>query len=480
MKLRTLILLSFISAALGSLSGRTWGSGYILFFALLPMIHVLANEKRIWASALATAILALPIMIVSGEGLLHISWLAFLLVVLSQITWYLLPGAGVALMQRKWGMPASILSLPVFWTATEFLSGSIFLWKNYANPVSVAYFQVDTFLLQTAQFSSTSAIVFLVFLISVGIYLLVRGKTPLPLLIGLILVSVAHLPRKTTPQTEENTLEVAIIQGAITNAETVIGGFDYEVQSKLIERYERLTLEALEESPNLDFIVWPESSVPMTITRDTVDQRLLETLTNFPAVLLNSTYHSWGYDYNVTMLWQDNKLANVYYKQSPVPITEAWVTSGRYLLPPLVGETRVGLAICMESVYSALIRKPVLDGAELLVAMANATSLGKTNAPEFHQQVARIRAVETGRWLVHASQSGPSAIVNPNGEIVAQTDSRQAFLTGVVQKTTAQTTFVMLGDWLGQLALSITLLLVIPLSTILQIRTKISARFKRK
>ena len=472
MKLHTLILLSFTSAALGSLSGRTWGSGYILFFALLPMIHALASEKRVWASALATSILAIPMMVVAGEGLLHISWWVFLLLVLSQITWYLLPGAGVALVQKKWGMTAGIISLPVFWTATEFLAGATFLWKNYANPASIAYSQVDTFLLQVARFSSTSGIVFLVFLISVGIYLLVRTKMLLPLLVGLILASTAFLPRKITPQNEENTLEVAVIQGAITNAETIIGGFDYEMQSELIERYERLTLEALEQSPNLDIIVWPESSVPMAMRGNTIDTRLSQALAQSHVVLLGASYYSWGHGYNVAMLWQDNKLGNVYYKQSPVPITEAWATPGHYLPPPFVGGARVGLAICMESTYPALLRRPVLDGADLLIVMANATALGGANTPELHLRAARLRAVETSRWLVHASQSGPSAVVDPRGNVITKTVPEQTFLTSTTQKITTQTPFVILGNWLGLFTLVLSFLLTIPFSLLSQLLTK--------
>ena len=472
MKLHVLILLSFTSAAIGSLSGRTWGNGYILLFALLPMIHVLASEKRIWASALATAILAIPMMVVAGEGLLNISWLFFLLLVFSQITWYLLPGAGVALVRRKWGMIASVLSLPIFWTATEFLAGSTFLWKNYANPASIAYSQTDTLLLQAAHFSSTSAVVFLVFFISVGIYLLVRGKTPFPFLIGLILVSTAFLPRKTTVQTEENTLEVAVIQGAITNAETIIGGFDYEMQSELIKRYEQLTFAALEQNPNINLIVWPESSMPMAISGNSLDGRLSKTLANFPLVLLGGSYYAWGNGYNVAMLWQDNRLNNVYYKQSPVPITEAWVTSGYYLEPPLVAGARVALAICMESTYPALLRKSVLDGADLLIVLANATALGGANTPELHLRAASLRAVETGRWVIHASQSGYSAFVDPTGKVIVKTISGQTFLTNVVQKTTTHTPFIVFGNWLGLVALAIALLLLIPFGLLFRLLTK--------
>lgn len=84
-------------------------------------------------------------------------------------------------------------------------------------------------------------------------------------------------------------------------------------------------------------------------------------------------------------------------------------------------DVRLATGICFEVAYADLIREGVLDGAELIVIPTNNASFGRT--PESTQQLAmsRFRAVEHGRSTVQVSTVGVSAMIMPDGTVVART-----------------------------------------------------------
>jgi apolipoprotein N-acyltransferase len=72
-----------------------------------------------------------------------------------------------------------------------------------------------------------------------------------------------------------------------------------------------------------------------------------------------------------------------------------------------------------------------------------------------HLDLARLRAVEHRRYLVRATNSGISAIVDPLGRVVARTDLLAAqTLRGTVHLLEGRTVYARLGDWPGWLALA--------------------------
>ena len=77
--------------------------------------------------------------------------------------------------------------------------------------------------------------------------------------------------------------------------------------------------------------------------------------------------------------------------------------------------------------------------------------------------MARLRAVEQRRYLVRASTSGPSAIVDPMGRVVAATAPvSRGTITGTIRASAALTPYARLGDAFGILcaaAVSVALLL---------------------
>jgi apolipoprotein N-acyltransferase len=90
-----------------------------------------------------------------------------------------------------------------------------------------------------------------------------------------------------------------------------------------------------------------------------------------------------------------------------------------------VGPARIAAAICFESLFGELIRNNINAGdepANLIVVSASDASFGRTGEPEQHLAQSRMRAVETGRWVVHSTTSGVTTLVAPDGSVKDRTD----------------------------------------------------------
>jgi len=115
---------------------------------------------------------------------------------------------------------------------------------------------------------------------------------------------------------------------------------------------------------------------------------------------------------------------------------------------PLEGRVPYGLAICYEVVYPSIPAESVRQGAELLVTITNDAWFDVSAAPYQHLSMARMRAIETGRWMVRAGTTGISAIVDPTGALVAEMPlGERGVLTAEVGIRDEQTPYVRRGDW---------------------------------
>jgi apolipoprotein N-acyltransferase len=112
--------------------------------------------------------------------------------------------------------------------------------------------------------------------------------------------------------------------------------------------------------------------------------------------------------------------------------------------------TRVRLApsICFEATRPGAFNQPVRDGATLLVNLTDDAWLASEKAAAQHLALTRMRAVETGRWLVRASNSGISAFIDPGGGIVAALPFGAAgTLVAQVETRTSITPYARCGEW---------------------------------
>ena len=129
---------------------------------------------------------------------------------------------------------------------------------------------------------------------------------------------------------------------------------------------------------------------------------------------------------------------------------------GHSLEPIDIGKAKLGVLICFESIFPRIARKEVQNGAELLVNVTNDGWFGKTLGPMVHFELARFRAIETGRFLVRSAKTGISAVVDPNGRIVRSIGLfKYGFFVEDVPVLEGDTLYLRIGDVAAWLSLAI-------------------------
>ncbi|MBV8353692.1 MAG: apolipoprotein N-acyltransferase [Candidatus Eremiobacteraeota bacterium] len=127
----------------------------------------------------------------------------------------------------------------------------------------------------------------------------------------------------------------------------------------------------------------------------------------------------------------DGTLQNVYRKRQLVPFAEGipWTFLTRLPLPSFAGRQAFGTQpavvtagalrfaplICWESAFADLMEDQLRRGANLLAIATDDGWFGETAGPYQHAQIAQMRAIESGRWVLRAAATGVSGIIAPNG-----------------------------------------------------------------
>jgi apolipoprotein N-acyltransferase len=275
-------------------------------------------------------------------------------------------------------------------------------------------------------------------------------------------------------------LTASLLQGNIAQDEKLRAG-QLEPTLRL---YRRLT----EAHWRSDLIVWPETAVP--IWYDEVAASFLEPLARearrHGTAIITGVFaydpHA-GEAYNsVVRLGAEPEF---YHKRHLVPFGEylplrnllTWMESmihipmsdlsaghGRPLLRlPVLGDLAVGISICYEDAYGAEVND-ALPEATLLVNVSNDAWFGDSLAPHQHLEIARLRALETERWLLRATNTGISAVIDARGQVVARAPQFETrVLTTTVQPRQGVTPFSRWENW-AVVAAALLMLLVVLVS----------------
>ena len=459
--MKKLVLLSLVSAAVLSLSGRPWGSGVFALVALISLLYVLVEETRIWRGALTTSIVSFTMMTVAYAGVFPFApWIAPLLI-LSQMLWYTIPGAAFVFVKRSLGQHAALATLPVFWLCAETIPAQRWLWDGYANTISaIGFSQFDTPLLLAARWSGVAGISFLVVILNIALFLLLRERrwAPLALSTGLAAAAIWTPLPDAMPTQEVEPLSVVAVQGSVSDADYLMADYDDEARERILETYTSLTQKAALLEP--DLVVWAEAAIPGWIYGDEDLSRAAEALAPVHTALVGGKVYRNGHDYNAAFLWQGGQLRDVHRKRALVPIAESFLTKGERTSPIQVKGTALGIGICFESVMPDIVRASVQDGAEVLAFITSDAFAGKTDTPYLHMRVSAFMAAATGRYVIHASQSGPSALISDSGHLLSRTKLHEvALLHGELHSRSVLTPFVRYGNWLGTSAFFLSVIL---------------------
>lgn len=112
-----------------------------------------------------------------------------------------------------------------------------------------------------------------------------------------------------------------------------------------------------------------------------------------------------------------------------------------------VGDTTAAVAISWEVFFPRRFREGLARGGELLMNPTNGSSYELTMVQTQQIASSRLRAIESGRWLLQAAPTGFSAIIDPSGSVLQRTDvSEQAVLIGTVERRSGSTLEARTGD----------------------------------
>ncbi|AOV17556.1 apolipoprotein N-acyltransferase [Acidihalobacter aeolianus] len=132
------------------------------------------------------------------------------------------------------------------------------------------------------------------------------------------------------------------------------------------------------------------------------------------------------------------------YRRMDVPMSGLSPGHGGYTVQA-AGQT-VDVSICYEDAYGDIVIRG-LPQASLLVNVSDDAWFGDSLEPAQHMQIGRMRALETGRYLLRAANTGISGIVGPKGEVLALADQdRTEVLTAEVRPMGGATPYVRLGN----------------------------------
>jgi apolipoprotein N-acyltransferase len=218
------------------------------------------------------------------------------------------------------------------------------------------------------------------------------------------------------------------------------------------------------------WIVWPESAIPRYIERDRGYRAAIEDVARRSGAWLlvgsigfgesgeeyfNSVYAvspggvlPWRYDkVHLVPFGEYVPLVGKISVLRPLVREVGSFTPGRSTLPLPGPAGPVGLAVCYEVTYPALIAAEVRNGAAILATITNDGWYGDSAAPRQHLALAQLRAAESRRYLVRAANTGISAIVDPYGRIADRLElDREGLVVSEVRPGAGLTPAVRLGS----------------------------------
>lgn len=239
-------------------------------------------------------------------------------------------------------------------------------------------------------------------------------------------------------QRQEGKITAAVIQPNIGSGDKWDMGL-----SEMIDITESYTLKAAASGP--DLIIWPETAVPVVLESSPNTTRRLSDMSvgcGIPILAGMFTEDQEGREYNSLVLFEpDGSFGEqVYSKRRLVPFAERmpWRRFFTFLIPPLTeiamleedvypgrdsgliegGGVVYGPLICFDSIYESLTIQSLRDGAQVLVISTNDSWFYDSAAGRMHVAQAKLRAVESRRWVLRAANTGVSAVITPSGQAV--------------------------------------------------------------
>jgi apolipoprotein N-acyltransferase len=442
--------------------------GPIGFVALVPVLWAIrgAGVRRGALLGLACGLAFYGVLL---SWLIPVSILGWAALVLGVGAFLALFGAIVPAVWRDGAPIRTALAVGAAWALVESLRG---VWPFGGwSWVSLGATQHDNpIILPAASVIGTVGLGFLVAAINalVLLVLLRVGEWRRTILPAAAAVGLAFLPLTVPVASPDGPpVDVAVIQG---NVPVEIGTASRILEDNLVaENHARVHLRLAADPP--DLAIWPENALDRDPTADPVIGPVVEAAivsVGAPTLVGAITETDAGRLLNENLLYSaDGRVVDRYAKNHLLPFGEFvpgrrfldWIPDVRRVRTDLSPGTEpgrfrsggVGFAsiICFENAFPDLVREFVTEDSAFLVVSTNNSTFGISAAPEQHVVLSELRAVETGRWVVHAALSGISAIIAPGGEVTERSGLFEpALLRAQIPAAGGTTPYDALGGWL--------------------------------
>jgi apolipoprotein N-acyltransferase len=401
-------------------------------------------------------------------------------------------GAASPVLQRHRLWPVWIAAA---WVTTEL---SYSTWPFSGMPWGrLAFAVVDTPVADALPWIGTTGVSFVLALSGslLAWVVVAQGRTRLVALGCLVALAAAALvlplavPWQTSP---DGAVTVAAVQGDVPgNGDDIL--YDYrQVTQNQVDVTTQLARDVESGAePRPDFVVWPENSTAVDPFRDVQTNTAIRTASDAIGVpILVGAIVDDGPTHvlNQGIVWDPvTGAGDRYTKHHPVVFGE-YIPFRHYLdslqigrltmvgrdmvagtrkEPLTIAGVQVADSICFDVAYDDAIYAQVERGAQLLTVQTSNATFIHTDQIDQQFAITRLRAIETGRWLVVASTNGISGVVAPDGTVVASAAPRtQKALVERVELDTSITPAVRMGPWPGRACIALTLIgLVLALIT---------------
>jgi len=394
---------------------------------------------------------------------------------------------------QRLSVVAPAFALALSWSATEYFIPRLFPWSIVHPLIGVKSFSL------LAAYFGVAPLAFLLFWVATTLFEAACNPRTLAqknsiaciaaLLIGIV---ASHVYRRSLD------LEIAaapkVTIGVVQGNLTAIEKREVRSLSANLDRYRVLSADVVKRGA--EFLIWPETVmavwtpenvnqvrgtkydpapadwVPMLYGGLSFRPRAQKELEQAAAALDPETLEQFRYEKFNSAFGMDaaGKITGRYHKRVLMPFGEYLplaqtfpsirsfspysgdFTSGEIDAPitmPLADgrEVHAGMLICYEDLVPHLSRSETILGANILVNLTNDAWYGPTSAPYQHHLLASWRAIETGRYLIRATNTGLTGIVSPDGETVASLPIfQEATLTENISLLEKTTFYVKAGD----------------------------------
>jgi apolipoprotein N-acyltransferase len=222
--------------------------------------------------------------------------------------------------------------------------------------------------------------------------------------------------------------------------------------------------------PQPDMVLWPENATDVDPYHDAAVRARIEGLSARlkAPILVGGLFDGPRADtaYNAGVVWTSSGPGERYVKLKPVPFGEYVpfrkqagavvarlardiprdMVAGHEPGALTIGDTRIGDTICYDIAYDGVIRRAVGGGAQMIVVQTSNAAFTGTSQPEQQWDISRLRAIETGRWVVVPSTNGISGMVDPSGHSIQRAPLHQpATISAQVTLASGKTPGLVIG-----------------------------------